>query len=108
MKQDNYMSFSIVAGFFIGLIISIIKFNTPELIILCTIICTISLYLIVIFCVSFYMMFIDYNETKLNTDKLDSTLDYYLNEFDKREKEILSVRKYLKHSISSLNDNREE
>lgn len=102
------MSFSIVAGFFIGLIISIIKFNTPELIILCTIICTISLYLIVIFCVSFYMMFIDYNETKLNTDKLDSTLDYYLNEFDKREKEILSVRKYLKHSISSLNDNREE
>lgn len=102
------MSFSIVAGFFIGLIISIAKFDTPELIILWTIICTVGLYLIVTCCVSFYMMFIDYNDTKLNKDKLDSTLDYYLKEFDKREKEVLSVRKYLKHSISSLNDNKEE
>ena len=108
MREDNYTSFSVVAGFFLGLIISILKFNTPELIILGTIVCTIVLYLIVICCASFYMMFLDYTQTKLNKDKIDSTLDYYCNEFDKREKEVLSVRQYLKHSIDTLNENNKE
>lgn len=108
MKQDNYMSFSVVAGFFLGLIISILKFNTPELIILGTIVCTIVLYLIVTCCASFYMMFLDYSQTKLNRDKIDSTLNYYCNEFDKKEKEVIGVRQYLKHSIDTLNENNEK
>lgn len=108
MKQDNYISFSVVVGFFLGLIISILKFNTPELVILGTIVCTIVLYLIVTCCASFYMMFLDYSQTKLNSDKIDSTLNYYCNEFDKREKEVLSVRQYLKHSIDTLNENDEK
>ena len=108
MKQDNYISFSVVVGFFLGLIISILKFNTPELVILGTIVCTIVLYLIVTCCASFYMMFLDYSQIKLNSDKIDSTLNYYCNEFDKREKEVLSVRQYLKHSIDTLNENDEK
>lgn len=108
MKQENYMSFSIVAGFFLGLVISIIKFDTPELIILGTVVCSIILYLITTCCVSFYMMFLDYNQTKFNKEKLDSNLNYYRNEFDKREKEILSVRQYLKHSINTLNEDNDK
>lgn len=101
------MSFSIVAGFFIGLIFSIVKFNSPELIILWTIICTIVLYLITTLCVSLYMMFIDYNNKEINKEKLNSTLEYYLSEFDRREKELLSIRKYLKHSLSRINEEKE-
>ena len=41
------MSFSVVVGFFLGLIISIVKFDVPELIMLGTIICTVILYLII-------------------------------------------------------------
>lgn len=108
MKQDNYMSFSIVVGFFLGLIISVVKFDEPELIILGTIICTVILYLITTCCASFYMTFLDYSQTKLNKEKLDSTLNYYRNEFDKREKEILSTRQYLKHSINTLNEDDEK
>lgn len=104
MKQDNYISFSIVVGFFVGLIFSIIKFNSPEWIILWTMICTCVIYLIALVVTSFYMKFIDYDEKKMNIKRLDSRLDYYLNEFDKREKEALNIRKYLKHNLSVTND----
>lgn len=81
-----------------------IKFDSPELIILWTVICTSAMYLISLCVASFYMKFIDYDDKKINIKKLDSRLDYYLGEFDKREKEVLSIRKYLKHNLSSIND----
>lgn len=104
MKQDNYISFSVVVGFFVGLIFSMIKFNSPEWIILWTIICTSVIYLIALCVASFYMKYIDFDERKMNIKKLDSRLDYYLNEFDKREKEALNIRKYLKHNLSAMNN----
>lgn len=108
MKQDNYISFSIVFGFFIGLAMSIIKFNSPELIILGTIVGTMIIYLIALFCASFYMMFSDNEASKLNIKKLDSTLDMYLNDLDKSEKETLYIRNYIKHSLNTLNQDKEE
>lgn len=87
-----------------GLIISMIKFDSPEMIVLWTIIATSVMYLIALCVASFYMKFIDYDDKKINIKKLDSRLDYYLSEFDKREKEVLSIRKYLKHNLSSTND----
>lgn len=50
------------------------------------------------------MKYIDFDEKKMNIKKLDSRLDYYLNEFDKREKEALNIRKYLKHNLSAMSD----
>lgn len=108
MRQDNYISFSVVAGFFMGLIFSIIKFSQGELIILWTIIWTVVFYLIALCAASFYMRFIDYDKKKVNIRKLDSTLDYYVKEFDKREKETFSIRNYLKHNLSSLDIQEEE
>lgn len=108
MKQDNYISFSVVFGFFIGLGISIIKFNSPELIILGTVVGTISLYLLALFCASFYMMFSDCDNAKLDVQRLDSTLDSYLHDLDKSEKETLHIRNYIKHSLSTLSSDNEE
>lgn len=104
MKQDNYISFAVVVGFFIGLIISIIKFSAPEWIILWTLVCTCVAYLFALCMASFYMKFIDYDEKRINIKNLDARLDYYLNEFDRREKEALSIRRFLKRSLSSLNE----
>lgn len=104
MKQDNYISFAVVVGFFIGLIISVIKFSAPEWIILWTLVCTCVAYLFALFMASLYMKFIDYDEKKINIRNLDTRLEYYLSEFDRREKEALSIRKYLKRSLSSANE----
>lgn len=102
MGQDNYISFSVVAGFFIGLIFSIVKFSQGELIILWTIIWTIVFYLIALCAASFYMKFIDYDNKRVNIRKLDSTLEYYVKEFDKQEKEAFNIRNYLKHNLSPI------
>lgn len=101
------MSFSIVVGFFIGLIISIVKFNSPELIILGTIIGTAGFYLIITLGVSFFIQFSDFDRQKMNISKLDSTLDYYSHEFDRREKEVLGIRNYLKQSLKNLDNTQE-
>ena len=107
MKQDNYISFSVVFGFFIGLTLSIIKFSSPELIILGTVVGTSIIYIMALFCASFYMMFSDTESSKLDVKRLDSTLDTYLNDLDRSEKETLQIRNYIKHSISTLSQNKE-
>ncbi|WP_276890009.1 hypothetical protein [Helicobacter japonicus] len=100
MKPDNYMSFSIVAGFFIGLAFSISKFDEPEIMVLWTIITTMGVYLIVAVSVSLYFWFLDFERSKLKKNKLENILEYYRLEFDKREKESTKIRNFIR-SIES-------
>lgn len=100
MKPDNYMSFSVVAGFFIGLAFSITKFDEPEFMVLWTIITTMGVYLIVAVCVSLYFWFLDFEKSRLKKSKLESNLEFYRLEFDKREKESAKIRNFIK-SIES-------
>ncbi len=100
MKPDNYMSFSIVAGFFIGLAFSISKFDEPEIMVLWTIITTMGVYLIVAVSVSLYFWFLDFERSKLKKNKLENILEDYRLEFDKREKESTKIRNFIR-SIES-------
>ncbi|TLD80765.1 hypothetical protein LS68_004580 [Helicobacter sp. MIT 05-5293] len=100
MKPDNYMSFSIVAGFFVGLAFSIAKFDEAEFVVLWTIITTMGIYLIVAVCISLYFWFLDFEDSKLKKGKLESNLEFYRLEFDKREKESAKIRNFIK-SIES-------
>lgn len=90
------MSFSIVAGFFVGLAFSIAKFDEPEFMVLWTIIVTMGIYLIVAVCVSLYFWFLDYEESRLKKNQLESNLEYYRLEFDKRERESIKIRNFIK------------
>lgn len=94
------MSFSIVAGFFIGLAFSISKFDEPEIMVLWTIITTMGVYLIVAVSVSLYFWFLDFERSKLKKNKLENILEYYRLEFDKREKESTKIRNFIR-SIES-------
>ncbi|RDU55891.1 hypothetical protein CQA49_03060 [Helicobacter sp. MIT 00-7814] len=100
MKPDNYMSFSIVAGFFIGLAFSIVKFDEPAFMVIWTIITTIGIYLIVAMSIALYFWFLDYEKSRVKKDKLEKNLEYYRLEFDRREKEAAKISTFLK-SIES-------
>ena len=100
MKPDNYMSFSIVAGFFVGLAFSISKFDEPEIMVLWTIITTMGVYLIVAVSVSLYFWFLDFERSKLKNYKFENNLEFYRTEFDKREKESAKIRNFIR-SIES-------
>ncbi|PAF53065.1 hypothetical protein BKH42_07985 [Helicobacter sp. 13S00482-2] len=107
MKPNNYINFSIVFGFFLGLAFSIAKFNRPEIILFWTVISTVGFYLIVIFCTSVYIWFVDFDKRLFNKDIVEKKLDYFDREFDIREKEVSNIRQYINNSdfldISSNN-----
>ncbi|MCH5313149.1 MAG: hypothetical protein J1E28_01940 [Helicobacter sp.] len=96
MKPDNFMSFSIVAGFFIGLAFSISKFDEPEIMVLWTIITTLGMYLIVVVSVSLHFWFLDFERSKLKKSKLENNLEFYRLEFDRREKESVKIRNFIR------------
>ncbi len=96
LKQDNYLSFAIVCGFFVGVICGLAKFDEPELMILWTILSTMGIYLITIVCISVYYLFIDSSDAKVHKEKLEESLEHYRKEFDKKEQEVQDIRNFIK------------
>lgn len=101
LKQDNYISFAIVTGFFFGIVMGVIKFDEPELMILWTILSTVGIYLIVTLSASVYYWFVDYTEVKVQKNKLEESLEYYRKEFDRKEQEVQNIRDFIKSLDSS-------
>ncbi len=96
LRQENYLSFAIVVGFFLGLVFGVAKFDEPELMVLWTILSTMGIYLITTVCISVYYLFIDSHNTQLHKDKLEESLEYYRKEFDKKEQEVQNIRNFIK------------
>ncbi|RDU64894.1 hypothetical protein CQA53_07435 [Helicobacter didelphidarum] len=96
LKRENYVSFAIVVGFFLGLVFGVAKFDEPELMVLWTILSTMGIYLIVTVSVSVYYIFTDSNDAKLHKEKLEESLEHYRKEFDRKEQEVESIRNFIK------------
>lgn len=103
MNMDNFVAFSIVCGFFVGLVISVIKFSTAEMITIFTLVVTVVFYLITLLSASFFIKYFDFKKVTIHKNKYDEMLDHFIEEFDKREKSSDKIREFirsLEHSIS--------
>lgn len=107
MKPDNYMSFGIVTGFFLGLTFAIAKFDDPALMLIWTIFTTMGIYLIITLCISLCFWFLDFASLQTKKGKLEQNLEYYRLEFDKKERESARIRSFLK-SIEADRENEED
>lgn len=96
LKQENYLSFAIVVGFFLGLMFGVAKFDEPELMVLWTILATMGIYLITTVCISAYYLFMDSHGAKLHKERLEESLEHYRKEFDKKEQEVQNIRNFIK------------
>lgn len=96
LKQDNYLSFAIVVGFFLGLMIGVAKFDEPELMILWTILSTMGIYLIMTVAISFYYLVMDCSNEKVHKEKLEESLEHYRKEFDRKEQEVQNIRAFIR------------
>lgn len=96
MTSENYISLSVVVGFFVGLFFSFLGFDEPEFIVLFTLIVTAIFYLIVISGVSLFNWFIDFEAKKFNKHQLEDNLEYYVSQFGKKEEELVRVLDYLR------------
>ncbi|WP_299546022.1 hypothetical protein [uncultured Helicobacter sp.] len=108
LKMDNFLSFAIVNGFFIGLLLSFLKFDDPAMIVAGTLISTMGFYLITLISVSLFVRFLNTNE---NTDKKNSynaLLEEYISEFDKREKATNKIRGFLRTMEKTMREEEQE
>lgn len=108
MGVDNFVGFSIVNGFFLGLIVSLLKFSSPELILFFTILSTVVFYLIMTFSASLFVGSVDTNNRLLEKTKYDRMLEQFDKEFDKREKNSDEIRTFIRELEASIKEELQE
>ncbi|PAF52693.1 hypothetical protein [Helicobacter sp. 13S00477-4] len=98
MKPNNFINLSVVFGFFLGLVFALAKFDNPETIFFCTLFSTLGFYLIILFCSSVYIWFVETNQTFFNKTRIDKRLEFFDKEFDIREREAINIRRYIQNA----------
>ncbi|BDQ28100.1 hypothetical protein [Helicobacter heilmannii] len=104
MKLDNFVNFSIVGGFFIGLILSLLKFDRAEYILFGTLVSTVGFYLIILLFASVYMGFVYPRKRFLNKAELERKLTHFSKEFVQREKEMEDLLDYVRNYEYEYNE----
>lgn len=96
MRVSNFINLSVVAGFFIGLAIGIMKFEEPEHMLFMTIVVTISMYLISLTMAAVYIYVIEPKRSMLaNKDLIERQLEYFDSEFDQTERQARAIRQFI-------------
>lgn len=108
LKMDNFLSFAIVNGFFIGLLLSFLKFDDPEMIVAGTLLSTIGFYLITLVSVSFFVKFLTQKESAMRKPSYNNLLEEYIEEFDKREKATNKIRGFLRTMEKTMREEEKE
>ncbi|WP_297814207.1 hypothetical protein [uncultured Helicobacter sp.] len=108
LKMDNFLSFAIVNGFFIGLLLSFLKFDEPEMIVTGTLVSTIGFYLITLVSVSLFVKFLGNQEHTIKRPAYNDLLEEYIEEFDKREKITNKIRGFLRTMEKTMREDEEE
>lgn len=108
MSVDNFISFSVVNGFFIGLIVAVVKYDAPEMILFFTILSTVIFYLLVMFAASLFVRGVDQKQSNMKKNRYDKILDYFNYEFDKREKNTDEIRAFIRTLEAGIKEEIEE
>lgn len=102
----NFINFSVVAGFFIGLITGLIKYNDPERVLFMILVVTVSMYLIALGMATFYVYMVKSSNSMLtNKHPIEKQLEYFDSEFDQIERQARNIRNFIKSL--DLNDQEE-
>lgn len=96
MRSENFIGLAVVSGFFLGLISGFIAFDKAEFIVIFAIIVMAIFYLIAVSGASMFNWFIDFSSQDFDKNKLEDNLEYYVDQFGKREEELLRVLDYIK------------
>ena len=96
MRSENFIGFAVVSGFFLGLISGFIAFERVEFVIFFAVIVMAVFYLIAVSGASMFNWFIDFGSKEFDKGKLEDNLEYYVEQFGKREEELLRVLDYIK------------
>jgi hypothetical protein len=94
MRVENFMNFSMVAGFFIGVFFAFFNFESVIEIIFATILVNFIVYAVVTYSASLFMKYFQFQQKTFAKKSYDDILDYYVNEIkvkDRKLNEVLSL-----------------
>ncbi|WP_456470266.1 hypothetical protein [Caminibacter sp.] len=97
MRGENFIYFSTVSGFFIGIIFAIIKDLDVESFLFAVIVTTMIFYLVALASVAFYVKYVDIKKIVFFDKKeIDSVLDAQIKDLEKAEDFIYESYEFIK------------
>lgn len=97
MRGENFIYFSIVSGFFIGVIYSILKDFSFTNFLFTVFLITSIFYIIALASVSFFIKYLDLKQIVFfNKLEIDTVLDVQIKELEKREEFIYESYEFIK------------
>jgi ABC-type uncharacterized transport system permease subunit len=91
MRVENFMNFSMVAGFFIGVFFAFFNFESVIEIIFATILVNFIVYAVVTYAASLFMKYFEFQQKTFAKKSYDDILDYYVNEIKLKDRKLNEV-----------------
>ena len=93
MKDENYIAFFTVCGFFVGIVFSFLEFNTIGQIIFYTLAITLFFHLFIYITLSFLMDASNSYDTLFHKSKYEELINKQISQLKNREDHISTLRK---------------
>jgi ABC-type uncharacterized transport system permease subunit len=91
MKVENFMNFSMVVGFFVGIFFAFLNFDSIIEIVFSAIVINFIIYAVVSFSASMFMKYFSFKQKQFAKRSYDEILDYYVGEIEKKDNRMESI-----------------
>ncbi|WP_457597311.1 hypothetical protein [Hydrogenimonas sp.] len=88
MREDNFIAFWLVFGFFIGLAVGFIALSDPFAILSLVATTTLFFYLLAHVSVALFVRFMEFGKVPFEKEAYDRKLDYFYNQLLQRERQV--------------------
>ena len=88
MRENNFIAFWLVFGFFVGLLMGFWKWNDPWEILTTVSLTTLFFYLLAHVSVAMFVRFMEFGKVPFEKEAYDRKLDYFYNQLLQREASI--------------------
>ncbi len=88
MREENFIAFWLVFGFFVGLLVGFMGQSDPFAILSVVALTTLFFYLMAHVSVALYVRFMEFDKVPFEKESYDRKLDYFYNQLLQREKEV--------------------
>jgi hypothetical protein len=107
MREENFIAFWLVFGFFIGLMVGFMTQSDPFDILSVVALSTLFFYLMAHISVALYIRFMEYGKVHFEKEAYDRKLDYFYNQLLQREVELDANQAFFSKDDNSMRARKE-
>ncbi len=107
MREENFIAFWLVFGFFIGLMVGFMTQSDPFDILSVVTLSTLFFYLMAHISVALYIRFMEFGKVHFEKEAYDRKLDYFYNQLLQREVELDANQAFFSKDDNSMRARKE-